>query len=351
MREVIEKAIGALRDRIDGASDRELAVTLLTTIAIVGPLVAFFTYLFPHPEGTDFVLPTILFWIAIVGGIVVWLRRESVGWPAIRLCTLFGAALISAVMISVPDRTAAYLAYYVWLGIFAFYFLRPAWALATAAWIAALYAIVVALDAPAGAIELWINGAATVLGVGMIVLALRTRIDGLVRSLESAAATDDLTGPRNRRAFDEQLRRELQRAGRGQEGLALALLDLDRFKQLNDSSGHLAGDEALRALADVIRREVRRMDWPARVGGDEFGILLPGADTQEATAVANRLRAAIEEQFADSPLALLASIGVATSSGHETSSEDLLAEADAALLRGEAPRWRPRLRRRLALNG
>ncbi len=261
MREVIEKAIGALRDRIDGASDRELAVTLLTTIAIVGLLVAFCTYLFPHPEGTDFVLPTILFCIAIVGGIVLWLRWESVGWPVIRLCTLFGAALITAVMISVPDRTAAYLAYYVWLGIFAFYFLRPAWALATAAWIAALYAIPVALDAPAGAIELWINGAATVLGVGMIVLALRTRIDGLVRSLESAAATDDLTGLPNRK----------------------------------------------------------------------FGILLPDADTQEATAVANRLRAAIEEEFADSPLALLASIRVATSSGHETSSEDLLAEADAAL--------------------
>ncbi len=258
---MIEKAIGALRDRIDGASDRELAVTLLTTIAIVGPLVAFFTYLFPHPEGTDFVLPTILFCIAIVVGIVLWLRRESVGWPVIRLCTLFGAALITAVMISVPDRTAAYLAYYVWLGIFAFYFLRPAWALATAAWIAALYAIAVALDAPAGAIELWINGAATVLGVGMIVLALRTRIDGLVRSLESAAATDDITGLPNRK----------------------------------------------------------------------FGILLPDADTQEATAVANRLRAAIEEEFADSPLALLASIRVATSSGHETSSEDLLAEADAAL--------------------
>jgi hypothetical protein len=175
----------ALRRRIDGSSDRELAVALLATIAIVGPLLAFFTYLFPHPAGTDFALPTILFCAAILSGVVLWVRRDTVGWPMIRLGVALGAAVITAVMISVPDRSAAYLAYYVWLGVFAFYFLRPAWALATAGWIAALYATAVAIDSPSGAIELWINGAATVLGVGLIVLALRTRIDGLVRSLES----------------------------------------------------------------------------------------------------------------------------------------------------------------------
>jgi hypothetical protein len=252
----------ALRRRIDGSSDRELAVALLATIAIGGPLLAFFTYLFPHPAGTDFVLPTILFCAAILSGVVLWVRRDTVGWPMIRLGVALGAAVITAVMISVPDRSAAYLAYYVWLGVFAFYFLRPAWALATAGWIAALYATAVAIDSPSGAIELWINGAATVLGVGLIVLALRTRIDGLVRSLESEAATDDLTGLPNRRAFDEQLARELRRAHRDGGEVALALLDLDRFKQLNDSSGHLAGDRALRVLADVIRNEVRGMDWP-----------------------------------------------------------------------------------------
>jgi diguanylate cyclase (GGDEF)-like protein len=317
----------ALRRRIDGSSDRELAVALLATIAIVGPLLAFFTYLFPHPAGTDFVLPTILFCAAILSGVVLWVRRDTVGWPMIRL----GVAVITAVMISVADRSAAYLAYYVWLGVFAFYFLRPAWALATAGWIAALDATAVAIDSPPGAIELWINGAATVLGVGLIVLALRTRIDGLVRSLESEAATDDLTGPPNRRAFDEQLARELRRAHRDGGEVALALLDLDRFKQLNDSSGHLAGDRALQVLADVIRNEVRGMDWPARVGGDEFAVLLPRADAEQATRVADRLRAAIEDEFADGPLALLASVGVATSGGRELSADQLLAEADGAL--------------------
>ncbi len=321
----------ALRRRIDGSSDRELAVALLATIAIGGPLLAFFTYLFPHPGGTDFVLPTILFCAAILSGVVLWVRRDTVGWPMIRLGVALGAAVITAVMISVPDRSAAYLAYYVWLGVFAFYFLRPAWALATAGWIAALYATAVAIDSPPGAIELWINGAATVLGVGLIVLALRTRIDGLVRSLESEAATDDLTGLPNRRAFDEQLARELRRAHRDGGEVALALLDLDRFKQLNDSSGHLAGDRALRVLADVIRNEVRGRDWPARVGGDEFAVLLPRADAEQATRVADRLRAAIEDEFADGPLALLASVGVATSGGRELSADQLLAEADGAL--------------------
>ena len=68
--------------------------------------------------------------------------------------------------------------------------------------------------------------------------------------------------------------------------VALLILDLDRFKQLNDTSGHLAGDEALRVVAGVIRAGIRTVDWPARIGGDEFAVLLPGAGEAQATMVA-----------------------------------------------------------------
>ena len=113
------------------------------------------------------------------------------------------------------------------------------------------------LDDQQGPVELWVNGVATTLGVGLLVLALRTRIESLLRTLEQTARTDQLTGLPNRRAFDERLVAELARLDRSGDRVALLILDLDRFKQLNDTSGHLAGDEALRVVAGVIREDVQ----------------------------------------------------------------------------------------------
>ncbi len=175
----------------------------------------------------------------------LWARRRTAPWWAIGTVVALGSLVVTVAMVSVPGRSAAYVTYFVWLGIFAFYFLRPRWALAQTAWIAALYAIAVVLDDQRGAIELWVNGVATTLGVGLLVLALRTRITVLVGRLELTARTDPLTGLPNRRAFDERLAGELARLDRTEEVVALLILDLDHFKALNDTSGHLSGDDAL----------------------------------------------------------------------------------------------------------
>src|SRR3989442_13362329 len=92
-----------------------------------------------------------------------------------------------------------------------------------------------------------------------------------------------------------QLDRELQMATRLHQPLSLMMLDLDRFKQLNDSVGHDAGDDALRRLAACFRQELRGVDSAARFGGDEFALILPQADAQGALIVAERLRAQIEQ--------------------------------------------------------
>ncbi len=225
-----------------------MAASLLGAIAIAGSTIGFLTYLLPHPEGTDFVAPSIAFAASITAGLILWSRRLTASWLAIGIVVALGSLVVMVAMISVPGRSAAYVTYFVWLGIFAFYFLPPRWAMVQTIWIAALYGVAVVLDDQAGPVELWVNGVATTLGVGLLVLALRTRIAVLLGSLEQTARTDQLTSLPNRRAFDERLADELARSGRTGTSVSLLVLDLDRFKQLNDTSGHLSGDQALQAV-------------------------------------------------------------------------------------------------------
>jgi len=326
-----DRTINHLHDRLGATSDRELAATLLSMIAVGGSAVGFLTYLFPHPEGTDFVAPSIAFAVSILAGLALWVRRHTAPWWAIGTVVALGSVVVMVTMVSVPGRSAAYVTYFVWLGIFSFYFLRARWALAQTAWMALLYAGAVVADDQQGEMELWVNGVATTLGVGVLVLALRMRIAMLVRRLEETARTDQLTGLPNRRAFDERLASELARLDRSEEVVSLLILDLDHFKALNDTSGHISGDRALKSVADVIRSRIRVVDWPARIGGDEFAIVLPGADEREAMQVAERIRTGIDDAFAGEEVPLAVSVGGAARRGSRIDGEELLSEADGAL--------------------
>ena len=124
-------------------------------------------------------------------------------------------------------------------------------------------------------------------------LALALRNARLFRDVQSQARTDALTGLRNARAFQESLRIEVQRAARHRRSLGLILLDIDGFKELNDRRGHPAGDAALVALGEIVRRAVRKEDLPARYGGDELAILLPETPPDGGAAVAERLIRAV----------------------------------------------------------
>lgn len=146
------------------------------------------------------------------------------------------------------------------------------------------------------------------------------------RMLESAAAialTDPLTGLANRRAWEEELRREVARARRHSERLALVMLDLDHFKELNDTHGHQAGDTVLAEAAASWRTAVRTTDFLARYGGDEFAMLLPDCPDEYGETVLERIRTAI-------PPGCSCSAGIAYWDGNEKA-EALLSRADAAL--------------------
>jgi len=152
----------------------------------------------------------------------------------------------------------------------------------------------------------------------------------LMERMQRLAACDGLTGVANRRTFEEALVREAARASRTGAPLSLAMLDIDRFKRLNDIHGHLAGDSVLRSVADVLMRECRASDVVARYGGEEFAIILPDTGHGDAHAVADRFRAAIAEL--DEPVPVTASLGVASCRADELADPlALLQAADDAL--------------------
>jgi diguanylate cyclase (GGDEF)-like protein len=163
----------------------------------------------------------------------------------------------------------------------------------------------------------------------------------LARKLEVDATTDGKTGLLNASAWRELAQRHLWRAIRENQAAAMLVVDLDRFKALNDEYGHLAGDMALTAVADCIKHELRDYDAVGRYGGEEFVAMLPNAGTNAGMRAAERVRARIEQctitAEPDGPeMHLTASIGVATYPSYGTELDELIRAADMALYAAKA---------------
>jgi len=148
---------------------------------------------------------------------------------------------------------------------------------------------------------------------------------------EEAAFTDHLTGLANRRRFERQLEREVGRTMRFGHPFSLLMIDIDNFKNLNDSFGHDAGDDAIRRISKVLREGTRGIDLAARIGGEEFGVLLVETKQQGAVEVAERLRLAIKSLELTSATQITASFGVAECPIDAQTASDILKAADVAL--------------------
>jgi two-component system cell cycle response regulator len=160
------------------------------------------------------------------------------------------------------------------------------------------------------------------------------------KRLEKLARTDALTGCLNRRAFSEDLEEELDRARRYSLAITILLADLDRFKVINDTRGHIAGDSVLRQVGELLRREARSVDIVARYGGEEFVVVMPETAPQGAAIFADRLRRRIMHQdFAgpgEDPVKITVSIGLASFPDERvTSADSFVALADQALYRAK----------------
>jgi diguanylate cyclase (GGDEF)-like protein len=153
---------------------------------------------------------------------------------------------------------------------------------------------------------------------------------------EQQSLTDPLTSCPNRRAFDLRLGSDLRLAGETNQPLSLVMVDVDHFKRVNDTYGHAPGDQVLRALADVLREEITGGAMAARIGGEEFALVLPGFGVEKAGALAVRTRARIARmKVPDINGQITASFGVATFPLHASSCSSLIESADRALYRAK----------------
>jgi diguanylate cyclase (GGDEF)-like protein/putative nucleotidyltransferase with HDIG domain len=271
---------------------------------------------------------------------------DAAGW-AIGLALVLGAGRLPAAVVplsiglAVPLNTAAvyfdghgaspYGTGFIAIALTACFFLPRLEALGVLGLAGAAYAGVLAALPGSDSLQMLVM----VLGIaaigGVVVSYLRERVRELVNRLIDAARTDPLTGLLNRRALEELFELELERSRRTERPLSVIVGDLDGFKAVNDRLGHHAGDTALQTLAEELGKWKRRIDMAARLGGEEFALLLPETDERGAFLVAERLRRATERTFAEGELPLTISFGVATFPDHGDDADLLLRAADQAL--------------------
>jgi diguanylate cyclase (GGDEF)-like protein len=217
------------------------------------------------------------------------------------------------------------------VGVLGFYFLPRPLAVAMLGFGGAVFAGVLTTLPTVQPFQRWVMTVGTAAIGGFVVSYMRDRLVELVTRLSDAARTDALTGLLNRRALEELFELELERSRRSARPLSVIVGDLDGFKAVNDRLGHQAGDAALQTLAEELGRWKRRIDMAARLGGEEFALILPETDEGGAFLVAERLRRATHRTFADGPLPLTISFGVATFPDHGDDPDTLLRAADQAL--------------------
>lgn len=157
------------------------------------------------------------------------------------------------------------------------------------------------------------------------------RLEKAVHRLQTLSVTDPLTGLKNHGFFFDRLGEELERARRYGRPLSVIIADVDDFKSINDTYGHVAGDRVLRSLGEVFGQRLREVDVACRIGGEEFGFALPETDSEGAQLVAERLLTSVEELDVPQAGLVTLSIGVAVFPTHADNQEELIESADMAL--------------------
>jgi diguanylate cyclase (GGDEF)-like protein len=278
--------------------------------------------------------------LGLVSGLVCFLLRWdrlSAGW--FHLLPPIAAFEVAATMWGVAPHGHAYTWFLVFIVVFAAYAFESRRAVAAhCLWASLVLAVPVVMTSD----EALVNGVAEslialpiLLVTAAVVVHLRERLTAAVAAVGAEARADALTGVGNYRLLDERLRYETLRHRRTGRPLSIVVLDLDRFKEVNDGLGHLAGDQLLREVADTLSRAVREADTVVRQGGDEFCVLAPETSAEQADLLLGRIKHALRGLVAvGEPLA--ASAGRATFPDDASSPELLLAHADLLQRRDKA---------------
>ena len=165
-------------------------------------------------------------------------------------------------------------------------------------------------------------------GFFYITASLLTSLRRSLRAQQHLARTDELTGLYSRRDFENRLKHDLAMTQRRQTALTLAYVDVDDFKAVNDTRGHCSGDQVLRAIGQVLKNSVSEVETAARVGGDEFALILPDTDDRSAREAISKLTSDVRDALSAIDSAITCSIGVVTLLDPDTSPLDAVASAD-----------------------
>jgi len=318
----------------------DVAAQIGTYLFLAGAAITALALVLPHSPGLDTTGYWALCAFMLVLAVAIWLRRgaEAVGtipWVIV-------VASIAVVTLSVyfnGERAGGPAMvnelYYVWPALYIGYFFGPRAIAFVVALIGVAYAWTlhaIHLGSQVG-ITRWIITVSVAAGSAFALHAIRRYVNALVARLSLLVRTDPLTGVLNRRGFDERLTLERRRARRSGEPLSLLVGDIDHFKRLNDELGHAAGDEALQAVAKTMSTTAREVDAVARLGGEEFAVLMPNADVAGAFEAAERMRAAITS--ADGRT-LTMSFGAVELGDDSEQSGALIERADRALYEAKA---------------
>lgn len=243
------------------------------------------------PGDPSFAIAPAIAAAAIVGLLIVLGPRLP--RPALALLGPVGVLLIAGALAATPGAGDGAVLY-MWPVLWSTFFFGRRGAIGILACIAAAHFFVLLEVPPVSSFAArWVDVMVSTSVVAVVVLTLIRHNDEMLASLESEARTDALTGLLNRRGFEERAVLELARARREDRWIAVAAFDLDYFKRINDEWGHDIGDRVLIRTAEVLRNESREIDVVARFGGEEFIVLLPGADAVEGRGFAERVRTAL----------------------------------------------------------
>jgi diguanylate cyclase (GGDEF)-like protein len=213
--------------------------------------------------------------------------------PVLALLGPIGAAMIAVALAETHEYGDGAILY-VWPALWSAYFLGTRGAIAIVVWIGLVHGVALLSMPPEYAnVDRWVDVTVAVGVAATVVRLLVARNERLVRTLEDQARVDALTGLLNRRGFEERIEQERRRALRERTSLAVATFDIDHFKAVNDAHGHDTGDRVLAWVAGLLSEQVRGIDVVARLGGEEFVVLLPRTDAAGAEALGERVRTAL----------------------------------------------------------
>jgi diguanylate cyclase (GGDEF)-like protein/putative nucleotidyltransferase with HDIG domain len=333
-----------------------LVAKVLAVLFAAGATLTGITVALPHPASTNelgllaIVLNAYLLAATLYGQasrLPAWTLQPTLAW---------GTTLVTGVAYFSGETPSPLVFFYLWVFLYASYFFTLRQAGLQILYVGIAYGALLAAKPPAGGIPAWwLVGMGTLVVGAMVIVTMRARVELLIARLYEAARTDPLTKLSNRRGFRELLDLELERARRGGTAVGLLMGDLDSFKDVNDLCGHRVGDLALQRAARRLLDGKRQIDSAARVGGEEFALILPDIEHDGGLAVAERLRRAVRDEFAGDPIQLTISFGLSVYPEHGETAAALLHAADEALYvakesgRNRTVRHSPALRGELRL--